>query len=292
MRGLIVVNGYARDPAYRYQAEQMRDAFARLGVETLTVEGNSYPVEVGSDPLVRLPQGDFCLFWDKDTYLLEALDRTGIPLFNPAKSIRICDDKAMTHLALSAEGIPMPKTIPAPLCYLPNAEIPPEEADRVGEELGYPLVVKKSYGSLGVGVWLAEDKETLLGLMNTLKLTPHLYQSYIAASRGRDLRVIVVGETILGGMMRQNETDFRSNIGAGGVGIPCPVPPKAAEYALRAVKTLGLAYAGLDFLLDEGGEPLLCEVNSNAYFKAFAGATGIPVADIYAAHIVKSLGGV
>ena len=114
MRGLIVVNGYARDPAYRYQAEQMRDAFARLGVETLTVEGNTYPVEVGRDPLVCLPQSDFCLFCDKDTYLLEALDRTGIPLFNPANSIRVCDDKAMTHLALAAAGIPMPKNVITP----------------------------------------------------------------------------------------------------------------------------------------------------------------------------------
>ena len=65
------------------------------------------------------------------------------------------------------------------------------------------------------------------------------------------MRVIVVGGKVLGGMLRiGGGNDFRSNIGAGGRGEPFAVPEKVAEYALRAAKTIGLDYCGIDFFIN------------------------------------------
>ena len=47
-------------------------------------------------------------------------------------------------------------------------------------------------------------------------------------------------------------------------------------------------FKGIDFLLASDGY-LLCEVNSNAFFKEFEIVTKINVAELYAKHIVSSL---
>lgn len=290
MRGVIVVNGYAQDAAYRYQPERMREELARLGVETDILAGNAYPVTLDGGRLISpLTAYDFCLFWDKDAYLLAALDKLGVPLFNSARGIRLCDDKMATCIALSDAGIPMPKTLPAPLCYTQGAAASLSEVETLEETLGYPIVVKESYGSLGSGVFLVKDRAALLSSMHLLMGKPHLYQQYIEESRGRDVRVITVGGQVVGGMLRESKDDFRSNIGAGGRGTPYDVPSEMARLAEKVSDILGLVYCGVDFLFGESGAPLVCEVNSNAFFSAFERVTGINVAARYAAEIVHSM---
>ena len=48
------------------------------------------------------------------------LELTGIRLFNSARSVEICDDKMLTHIALSGKGICMPQTAAGLLCYTPD----------------------------------------------------------------------------------------------------------------------------------------------------------------------------
>ena len=61
------------------------------------------------------------------------------------------------------------------------------------------------------------------------------------------------------------------------------------ELALKIAKLLNLKYCGMDFLFDENNSPLICEVNSNAFFKGFESVTGINVAKKYAEFILKDL---
>ena len=57
------------------------------------------------------------------------------------------------------------------------------------------------------------------------------------------------------------------------------------KLALAAVKGLGLDFAGVDILFGKDNEPILCEVNSNAQFRALLGATGIDITDALFEHI-------
>lgn len=116
----------------------------------------------------------------------------------------------------------------------------------------------------------------------------HLFQEYIAESAGRDLRVIVVGGRVLGSMERVSDGDFRSNIGAGGSGRPYPVGADAAALCVKIADALGLDFCGIDLLFGRRGM-LLCEVNSNAFFKEFESVTGVNVAAAYARHIADTM---
>ena len=91
-------------------------------------------------------------------------------------------------------------------------------------------------------------------------------------------------------MKRVNEDDFRSNVARGGKGEKVEIPKTFIDMAEKAAKLLELDYCGVDLLIGEQGEPVLCEVNSNAFIKGIEEVTGYNVAKDYSAHIAKTLG--
>ena len=59
--------------------------------------------------------------------------------------------------------------------------------------------------------------------------------------------------------------------------------------ALNAKKALELDFCGVDLLFGKDDEPLLCEVNSNAYFVSFNKTLGLNVADSILDYILNVL---
>ena len=283
MRALILVNAYGKTDTR--QARRMTEELTSLGMSVVVKRNNEFSARITDGNVAVDPGCDFCVYLDKDKYVPRLLEKAGIRLFNSAAAVETCDDKMTTHIALANAGIAMPDTVPGLLCYDKNAPLDRDALLKVEQALGYPVVVKMSYGSMGSGVFKADGRAELFDIAERLKLTPHLFQKYIASSCGMDMRVIVVGGKVLGGILRKSNGDFRSNIGLGGHAEKVDVPPSVAKAAVRAAEILGLDYCGIDFLL--GRFPLLCEVNSNAFFDAFEQATGINVAGAYAKHIAE-----
>lgn len=287
MRGFVAVNAYSTSEDYLYQARRMKEEFALRGIPVDIIPNDRFLFAIESNDIKsKLESYDFCIYWDKDKYILSILSKLDIPVFNSYEAIMKCDDKMTTFIELSGHDIPMPKTLPGLLCYSPDEKVKPCSVEAV-EDLGYPLIVKESYGSLGTGVYLVRDRDELILTMNKVKCIPHLFQKYIDTSYGRDVRVIVVGQTVAGAMLRTGN-DFRSNIGAGGRGKPYEISEDTKKLALKIADVLGLDYCGIDLLFGEDG-PMVCEVNSNAFFHTFEETTGINVASLYAGHIMDSI---
>jgi RimK family alpha-L-glutamate ligase len=291
-RALILVNAFLRLKAAMNQPIRLKEELNKLGVE-VDIEPNSINTAMIMDgkPLSFLQGYDFVIYLDKDKYTSVLLERTGLRLFNSHKSILVCDDKMETHIKLSGHGISMPDTIPGLFCYYENASIK-ETLPRIAlieGKLGYPCIVKECYGSLGAGVYCAKNRDELLSLMEKLKCKEHLFQKMIIGSKGRDVRVIVIGGKVVSAMQRISETDFRSNIELGGRAEPFELPQSFKEICERTANILKLDYCGIDLLFGESGEPLVCEVNSNAFFGAMESVTGINVAEKYARYIYETI---
>ena len=288
-KGIIITNAYTPIKSAEYQALRLCEEFEKLGIYTRTVKNKEYPCIIKDSKISNnYKEYDFSVYLDKDKYIAKMLENNGIRLFNCADAIALCDDKMLTHIALSNNGIPMPDTLPGALCYTSDAVIPDEMVENVSSKLGFPLIVKESYGSLGKGVYLVNDMDELGGVMEKLKCTPHMFQKYIAESRGCDIRIIVIGGKYLCAMMLKSETDFRSNIELGGIGIPFTPPEEYIEIAERSAQILGLDYCGIDILIGKN-TGLVCEVNSNAFFGGMEKTTGINVAKAYAEYIVSKI---
>ena len=292
MRGLVIINGFPSSEKFYRQGERIQKALQNEGVETdLFKNGDVYAVieENGAFRPSFLAKYDFCVYLDKDKYLGRMLENAGLRLFNSANAVETCDDKMTTYLALQKSGLRFAKTIPAPLCYTPHAKPNEKFLQKVAEELGFPLVMKKSYGSFGAGVALVQNRAELYEKATEWLHIPHVYQAFVKESSGKDIRVIVVGGKALGGMERvAKDGEFRSNIELGGSGRKIDLPKEYAKAAERAAKTLNLDYCGVDLLeTDEG--PIVCEVNSNAFFEGFEETLKIDVAAAYAKHIVQTI---
>ena len=167
-------------------------------------------------------------------------------------------------------------------------EVKKSSLDIVERDLGYPLIFKKCYGSLGKGVIKVDDREQLESVANKYKGVPHLYQQYISASHGKDIRVIVVGGKAVAGMLRKSRGDFRSNIELGGVGEKLELPQAVIDLSEKVAKLLNLDYCGVDILIGDN-EYYVCEVNSNAFFKGIENVTKINVAKEYAEYIYNMM---
>ena len=289
MKGLIIINAYPNGVKFIRQAERIAVELRALGCETDVVKNGEVFSVIDEDGNVAVHLGkeyDFAVYLDKDKYLGKALEMQGLRLFNSATSIEVCDDKTLTYFTLKNAGVKVVKTIPAPLCYTPNARVNPAFLQGIEKDLSYPVVVKKSYGSFGAGVRLARNRQELEVLANECIREPHSYQAFVSESAGRDIRVLVIGGKAVAAMERvAKDGEFRSNIELGGDGRAFDLSEEYAKVAERAANALGLDYCGVDLLIGKDGA-IVCEVNSNAFFEGLEGATGCNVAKAYAEYII------
>ena len=285
-KGLIIINGYGVAEGIQHQVKRLREEFLKrnVGVDVLTsTDVFSYLKE--GDVVVTLPEYDFVVYTDKDRYIAEELEKRGYRLFNRAESIIKCDDKMLTHLALSDNGIRMPTTISSPLCYRDNQNR--NYLDKIIKIIGLPMIVKENYGSLGRQVYYVETKDELLNLENKLIHVPHIFQQFIKSSKGKDYRLIVIGGKVVAYMKRENKHSYLSNLATGGKSSVVDLSEKYFEVAEKAANILGLDYCGVDLLEGPDGEPILSEVNSNAFYEGIEKTTGINVARLYVDYILS-----
>ncbi len=289
LKGLLAVNAFLHVQKFDELYQILLDSAAKCGIK-LVITTNAEIILHCEDPAFQSDLPDFVLYWDKDVKAARLMEQLGVPVFNSSDSILQCDDKGLTYLALKRAGIPMPKNILVPKTF-PNVGYPHSEfLDEAAKRLGFPLILKECFGSFGKQVYLFHDMESLREKVVALGSTPMLMQEMIQNSYGRDIRVNVVGDHVVASIYRHNDSgDFRSNITLGGSMDPYTPARQEAEIALRAVKALGLAFAGVDVLFGENG-PLICEVNSNAHFKTTLDCTGVNMADAIFQHIRDHVG--
>lgn len=294
MKGWLITNAFLNTNKFSeinlWLLESAKKQNIELEIKTnselLAILDNKPPSEI----LHEWGEPDFVLFWDKDIRLASYLEMLGLRLFNCSKAIAACDDKSLTHLLLKKEGIPMPKTILAPMTFSNIGYTNLDFLEEVEKVFAYPIIVKECFGSFGMQVYKVETKEELYEIVKKREGSPLLFQEFIATSNGRDIRLQVVGNQVVASMYRYSDNgDFRANITNGGKMKPYDPTEEQIEIALSACRALELDFAGVDILFGENEEPIVCEVNSNAHFKNIHDCTGVNVADFIMEYIIKKI---
>ncbi len=298
-KGLLITNAFLRSEKFTELYDMLEKAAEKQDIRLIlktNADFLSVYSEKGSalltednpaciDDIPALPY-DFVLFWDKDIRLARAFEASGIPVFNSASSIGLCDDKALTLESLSGL-VRIPLTIMAPLTFDKKGYEDTGFLSSAGRLLGYPMIIKECFGSFGAEVFLAKDEKEAAALLKGISY-PFILQEYISFSRGRDIRLEVVGNEVIASMLRKNPDDFRANLTNGGRMEAYSPSKEEEELALRVTEILKLDFAGVDILFSEKG-PVLCEVNSNAHFKNLFDLTGVNAADHIMSYIKAKL---
>lgn len=285
MKAWLIVNTFMANEKFNHLYELLSSAFKKRNVSLEIKRAQDISLEVNG-PIKEKP--DFALFWDKDIYLAKRLEQSGVRLFNTAKAIELCDNKVLMYQELAKNNIRIPRTFIAPKTFEGLGYKDLSFLDSVTKQVGWPIVIKEAYGSFGEQVFLVNTKEEAAKIIERIGYKDFLMQEFIVSSKGKDVRINVVGDQAIVSMLRENKNDFRSNISSGGTGNKYEPSQEYIDLAIKASKALGLSFAGVDVMFGENG-PIICEVNSNPQFASTLKATGVNIAEYIIDYILRQI---
>ncbi|WP_228615812.1 ATP-grasp domain-containing protein [Exiguobacterium sp.] len=152
-----------------------------------------------------------------------------------------------------------PHRIPKTLIYGKN----PYTIERVIEEFTYPFVAKTAKSSMGQGVWLIKNEQEWLEYVE--RHDTFYVQEYIP--NDRDLRIIVIGEEVVGSYWRVSEA-FLNNVAQGANFSYEDIPDDVVEEVRTIAKTLHINHAAFDVIVTEDAFYIL-------EFNVFFGSEGL-----------------
>ena len=156
---------------------------------------------------------------------------------------------------------------------------------------GYPVIIKITGGSHGVGVLKADSASSLYSIIDYLHgiNTPAIIRQFIHARHSA--RFIVLGDKVVASIeYSAPEHDFRTNIGRHPIVKPKEFPAAIKRLAVQAVSTMGNQFGGVDILIDSNGRPYITEMNFPCNFARAANATNIDIAGLMIDFLIsKSL---
>lgn len=171
-------------------------------------------------------------------------------IFPSQASYALGHDKIEMTRAFSTR---VPEFLPATLIEANE----PVAAERVWACMHLPFVAKIPRSSMGEGVFLIAGPDDWRAY---LARTPVIYaQEYLPIDR--DLRIVYVGNRIVGGFWRlQGPHGFHNNVARGGVIDRAPIPKVARELVVNVAREFDIDHAGFDIAMVDG-HPYLLEFN-------------------------------
>ena len=203
---------------------------------------------------------DVFMLWGHYNEVFEGISRRltalGARSINDIDSKRIVCSKLSTALVLEQAGIPQAKSM------LVTSLTP---AHLVAESVGLPAVLKPSDGAQGEGVVLLDTEEEIAEYLSKLPEGDGravIAQEYIAAAKGKDIRVTMIDYQVGNVIQRvaDNPDEFRSNVHLGGHIQPFELDDDAVRMCEKIARVVGLRLCGID-LLQTGSGYVVGEVN-------------------------------
>ncbi len=217
------------------------------------------------------------------------LESLGIRVFNPGKVTRIGNDKDLSYRLAGSAGIPyMP--------YITASEEDTGEICKKAAGFGYPLILKPSNGHGGKHVYMIDDESRLRDALDEMADSDGRspYEKLIlqrpCGIRGKDLRVYLINNRIIAGMMRisGNDHDFRANFSLGGKAILHELTDNERYLTEKLASALPSDFIGIDFIYDGDGVPVFNEIEDAVGSRMLYAGTDIDIISLFARHIRSS----
>lgn len=198
-------------------------------------------------------------------------EEQGVPTFNNYQTSKVANDKWLTFALCKKLGIPVMKTelLSAPL------------------SLDFPFVLKSLNGHGGKEVFLIEDRQVFDETLSSIDKSNFLAQEFCSCP-GKDMRVYMLGDEVVCGVLRTSEKDFRSNFSLGGKAQVCEVSKKQTEIIQKLRRALQFDFVGVDFIL-HNGEWMLNEIEDVVGTRMLYSCTNLDIVDLYMQHILSRL---
>lgn len=227
----------------------------------------------GEDELTVDKGIEFAVMRNRNYRMSEYLEGLGIRCFNSSNVCRLGNDKWEMYREFSGTRIPV--------MYTQLSKLP------------YPFVMKPRDGHGGENVFLinnAEEYDKAKLSLTEEELEGYIYQMP-ASEKGRDIRVYVVGDTILTAMERKAENaekDFRANFSLGGTAAEHALTEDELNVAARTAEYLKADFVGID-LIYNNGKPVVNEIEDAVGTRMLYKETDIDAVKEYISWIKRRL---
>lgn len=271
MRGFLLTGDTSEMEKELAMAEKMITQ-AGLEIERVDIGQIRVAAQNGSDRKIRVGEKevdcpDFVIVGmlaESHEYqsmaVLRMFESMGVLCINPISTMAMTSDKLLTF-QVAQKAVP---EIKIPRTMLVTAGT---TAAQITAFTGLPLVLKIMHGSMGKGITLVEDEKTLENMLSMLFAAPFqdqvIAQQAIMSSKGRDIRLILMGGTVIHSFVRRNDGSFKSNVKQGGYLEEFEAPENLKRMSEKLAAAMDLKMGSVDYMFGENeGEFYLCEANS------------------------------
>lgn len=218
--------------------------------------------------LVSLP--DAAIVRTMNPELSEALEKMGVRVYNSSFISRIANDKMNTYNYLKDKGVGLVETY-----LVTESFVPPF----------YPMVLKPARGKGGRDVEIINNYDEFISYKK--RVCEKTIAQRVVTDKGKDLRIYVVGNKIIKGMLRVSETDFRSNFCLGGRAEEYSLSAEESALVQQVIDQFDIGYAGLDFIFDNG-KMVFNEMEDVVGARMLYAHTDIDIVEIYLNFIISN----
>ena len=254
------------------------------GVRVIIVDYDDFTIEAGEENKLyykgeyveNLP--NFVFVRSLCIKLARYLELHGVKCINNPTAMVLAKDKFRVHTMLTNAGFKTPKTI-----YSSNTKS--SYTDFCNFFNSTIFVAKYNLGSRGNGVKLIRNEDDFKKIEN---ISDYIFQEYIETTRGRDIRILVLDNEVIGSVVRHaaDPNEFRANISKGGYAEAFDAPEKLKATAIEVAKLFDFDFTGVDFLFTNDGYTV-CELNSIPAFKALNVVKGVRFSNCFYKYILK-----
>lgn len=230
-----------------------------------------YDNEIVSElPKIALLRGN-------DMNVSSMLEKRGIKVINSTYTIDNCVDKLKTHNMCSKLNIKQIKTY-----HFNNLSF----AESV-KLVGLPFILKYRFGKQGMNIYIINNIDEYNCILKEINPEDYLLQEYIKTTYGKDVRVFIVGDKVVGACKRENNSDFKSNLAQGGLSYNYELTEELKNNSLKLKRELKGDIISVDYVFGDN-ELLFCEANTNPGFASF-NYLGYPIRQIFMDYIKELL---
>src|SRR5690625_538809 len=244
--------------------------------ETLTIGiFNNERVIYLKNKVVTKP--DFAVVRTIEPLLSMHLESSGVAVFNSSTIAHICNNKALTHHHMTDLSIPMVDTV-----FLKREDLTDQPP------MPYPFVLIESAGRSGKQVYLIESPTDWLYYKMQLSMEDIIIQN-CAVQLGKDLRVFIVGQEIIGAVLRESTRDFRANFTLGGSARWYELNEAERRMIQKITTHFDFGMVGIDFLVGTDGRLLFNEIEDIVGSRTLSAVCDINIVQKYITHIKRHL---
>jgi len=272
-----------------WQGNQLKQAFAKRGVETVFVSLQDCMINLAQQtPSIFIPHFDVLppaafvrgiaggTLQQVITRLnvLHMLSRQGVQIYNKTQAIERTVDKAMTSFLLRMHGVATPAT------WVCESRAQIEGIRQNANANNHQLILKPLFGSQGQGVRKLLVHEPLpVPMQQYVDGVYYLQQLIETTDVPHDYRVFVIGDKVAAAMRRFGSS-WVNNVAAGGRCEAVQPNPQMAQLALQAAKAVDIDYCGVDIIQAASGEYYVLEVNSIPAWRGLQSVSDLNIAEV------------